>query len=201
MVMPVPQPDNPSMHVPASDRWTAVDLDHLPENGLRYEVLNGQLVVNAAPKPIHQWMVRELVRVLELAVPEGHFVMLGVGVLIGEDEPIPDLMVCTGPIPWDGRGIPAEQVKLVVEVVSRSKAVTDRLVKHGLYAEGGIPNYWRIETRRFKRQLPEETLPVIFGHVLADNGEYEGLYRISAGHAVTIRHPFELTIDPAILMP
>lgn len=33
---------------PGLDRWTAADLDHMPENGLRYEALNGQLVVNPA---------------------------------------------------------------------------------------------------------------------------------------------------------
>ncbi len=43
-----------AMPSPGSDRWTAADLDHLPDDGLRYEVLNGQLVVNAAPKPRQQ---------------------------------------------------------------------------------------------------------------------------------------------------
>ncbi|MFE3023754.1 Uma2 family endonuclease [Nocardia tengchongensis] len=90
------------MRVPASaDRWTAADLDHLPENGLRYEVLNGQLVVNAAPKPIHQRFVLELGERLKKALPEGLHMLPGVGVLIGDDEPIPDRLVCAGPILWD----------------------------------------------------------------------------------------------------
>ena len=46
MAMPMPEPS--TMFMPVSDRWTAADLDHLPENGIRYEVLNGQLVVNPA---------------------------------------------------------------------------------------------------------------------------------------------------------
>ncbi|MEU2252701.1 hypothetical protein [Nocardia xishanensis] len=51
-----------AMPVPGSDHWTAADLDHMPEDGLRYEVLNGLLVVNAAPKPRHQWLIKWLGR-------------------------------------------------------------------------------------------------------------------------------------------
>ncbi|GAB0108500.1 Uma2 family endonuclease [Nocardia sp. JMUB6875] len=189
------------MHVPASDRWTAADLDHLPENGLRYEVLNGQLIVNAAPKPIHQRFVQVLGRILELAMPDGDSMMLGVGVLIGDDEPIPDITVCTGPVGWDDRGIPATQVKLVVEVVSRSTAVMDRRVKPELYADAGIPNYWRIETSRFKGQLPTEELPVIFAYTLGNDGEYKEIHRCAAGKEANLTTPFDVTLDPATLLP
>lgn len=37
------------MAMPHADYWTSADLDNIPDDGLRYEVLNGQLVVNAAP--------------------------------------------------------------------------------------------------------------------------------------------------------
>ncbi|APA95518.1 hypothetical protein NS506_01447 [Nocardia seriolae] len=199
--MPVPELDNSTMHVPASDRWTAADLDHLPENGLRYEVLNGQLVVNAAPKPIHQRFVSELGRILEHALPDGLYMIPGVGVLIGDDEPIPDLLVCTGPIPWDERGIPVDRVRLVVEVVSRSTAAMDRRVKPDLYADGGIPNFWRIETSRFKGQLSGENLPVLFAYGLAESGEYEQVARCPAGRAAALNLPFDIAFDPGSLLP
>ncbi|GAB3210069.1 Uma2 family endonuclease [Nocardia tengchongensis] len=86
----------------------------------------------------------------------GEFRAPGVGVLIGEDEPIPDLVVGIGNIPLDAHGISAAQIQLAVEVVSRSTAAMDRRIKPDLYAEGGIPNYWRLETSRFKGQLPGE---------------------------------------------
>ncbi|AYF78679.1 Uma2 family endonuclease [Nocardia yunnanensis] len=189
------------MHVPASDRWTAADLDHLPENGLRYEVLNGQLIVNAAPKPIHQRLVSALGRILEDALPDGMHMVPGVGVLIGEDEPIPDLLVCAGPISWDERGIPAGRVKLVVEVVSRSTAAMDRRIKPDLYAEGGIPDFWRIETHRLRGQLGDEELPILFAYALGRGGEYEEVARCSAGRMATLRSPFEVSFDPAVLLP
>ncbi|WP_405134631.1 Uma2 family endonuclease [Nocardia sp. NBC_01388] len=189
------------MHVPESDRWIATDLDHLPENGLRYEVLNGQLIVNAAPKPIHQWVVTELRDAIKPALPPGAFALLGVGVLIGDDEPIPDLMIAADPIPWTDRGIAADQVMLAVEVVSRSTTLTDRMVKPVLYADARIPNYWRIETNRFKGQLPGESLPVLFAFVLDDDGEYQLAHRAPAGEIVTLHSPFEFTVDPGTLLP
>lgn len=93
-------------------RWTAADLDGLPENGLRYEVLNGQLVVSPVPEPRHQVLIQRLLRVLDDAAPTTFVALGGVGILIGDDEPIPDVIVATEPIPWDARGIPVEQVQL-----------------------------------------------------------------------------------------
>ncbi|MGX1805737.1 Uma2 family endonuclease [Nocardia sp. NPDC055321] len=199
--MPVYEADNSGMHVPDSDRWTAADLDHLPENGLRYEVLNGLLVVNAAPKPLHQWLISELRDALKPALPKGYFALPGVGVLAGDGEPIPDLVVGVEPIPWTDRGLPADQVRLVVEVVSPSTTLQDRLAKPVIYAEAGIPNYWRFEVNRFKGQLPGEVLPVLFAYVLGDGDEYVLAHRISGGRGQTLSSPFEFTLDPATLLP
>ncbi|MEU4344482.1 Uma2 family endonuclease [Nocardia sp. NPDC023852] len=190
-----------AMPVHRAERWTAADLEHMPEDGLRYEVLNGQLVVNAAPKPRHQWLIQCLVRSLTDAVPSGFVVLEGVGVLINDDEPIPDLIVASGSIGWDDRGIPADQVRLVVEVVSKSTTLQDRMVKPVVYAEAGIPSYWRFEPNSFKGQLSGESLPVLFAHELGDDHAYELTHRVAAGDAVTLRNPFEFTIDPGSLLP
>ncbi|MFX0576131.1 Uma2 family endonuclease [Nocardia nepalensis] len=189
MAMPTPR-----------DHWTAADLDHMPEDGLRYEVLNGQLVVNAAPKLGHQWLIQWLVRALVDVAPKEYVVLEGVGVLIGDDEPIPDLIVATGPMAANDRGIPVEQVKLAVEVVSKSTTLQDRMVKPVLYAAAGIPNYWRFEINPFKGQLSGESLPVLFAHVLGTDHTYEPTHRVAAGETVTLRDPFEFTVDPASLM-
>ncbi|WP_435590446.1 Uma2 family endonuclease [Nocardia sp. bgisy118] len=190
-----------TMPVPSSDHWTAADLDRMPDDGLRYEVLNGQLVVNAVPTPRHQRVLERLESALEAVRPHEYEVMRGVGVLTGDDEPIPDLIVVTGPIDWDGRGIPVEQVQLAVEVVSNSTTLQDRMVKPVLYAEAGIPNYWRFELNAFKGQLPGESLPVAFVHSLGGDRSYEPTYRVAAGEKVTLRAPFEFTLDPVSLLP
>ncbi|MFC9893528.1 Uma2 family endonuclease [Nocardia sp. NPDC127579] len=187
--------------IPRGDRWTAADLDRMPEDGLRYEVLNGQLVVNAAPEPRHQWLIKWLERALDAALPSELVAMSGVGVLIGDDEPVPDLVVLAGPVPMDGRGIPVEQVELVVEVVSKSTTMQDRLVKPELYAAAGIPTYWRFEINPFKGQLPGEPLPVLLAFALGTDGIYEPTLRAAAGQTVTVHSPCEFAIDPATLMP
>ncbi|MEV0076373.1 Uma2 family endonuclease [Nocardia neocaledoniensis] len=190
-----------AMPLPRADRWTAADLDQMPDDGLRYEVLNGQLVVNAAPKPKHQWLIKRLSRVLDAVVPDGYVVLDGVGVLIGDDEPIPDLMVARGPIDWEGRGVPVDQVELAVEVVSKSTTLQDRMVKPVLYAQAHIPAYWRFEINPFKSQLAAEHLPVLFAYALDTDEDYALTRRASAGAPVTLRAPFEVTFDPGELLP
>ncbi|WP_280269602.1 Uma2 family endonuclease [Nocardia wallacei] len=196
--MPVPEP-SPAL-LPAGDRWTAADLDNLPDHGIRYEVMNGQLIVNAAPKPRHQEVLTWLLIALTSTMPMGYWVLPGVGILIGDGEPIPDLIVGKGAVEKDERGVPPDQVQLAVEIVSASTTLQDRMVKPAVYAEAGIPSYWRIETNSFKGRLPGEATPVLFAHALGDNGEYELTHRISAGEPATLHAPFEFTIDPATLL-
>ncbi|MFD3707512.1 Uma2 family endonuclease [Nocardia sp. NPDC058658] len=190
-----------AMPVPHHDYWTAADLDDLPEDGLRYEVLNGQLVVNAAPKPRHQLLIQRLVRVLVDAAPVDSLVLDGVGVVIGDDEPIPDAMVATGAVDLDARGVPVAQVDLVVEVVSKSTAMTDRVVKPIMYSTAGIASYWRFEINPFAGQFPGEGLPVLFAYRLGPDGGYEQTHRVAAGDTADLRTPFPVTITPASLLP
>ncbi len=197
MAMPVPER---SVLQPMGDRWTAADLEHLPDNGIRYEVLNGQLVVNAAPKPRHQVLMQWLLMELLTSAPKGLWALAGVGVLVGDDEPIPDLIVGTGTRPMDDRGVPVGQVELAVEIVSASTTLQDRMAKPAFYAEAGIANYWRIEINSFKGRLPGEELPVLFAYALSGSGEYELIQRAAAGAEVTLHAPFELTVDPATLL-
>ncbi|MGK8555243.1 Uma2 family endonuclease [Nocardia gipuzkoensis] len=189
------------MLVPRAECWTAPDLDHMPEDGLRYEVLNGQLVVNAVPTPRHQWLIGSLGRALDAVLPPNRLVLAGVGVLIGDDEPVPDLVVLTDSIELDAPGIPARQVELVVEVVSSSTTKQDRMVKPAIYAAAGIPNYWRLEPNPFEGQLSSESVPILFAHELGADRTYELTHRVAAGNAVTLRSPFEFTIDPGSLLP
>ncbi|MFF0489794.1 Uma2 family endonuclease [Nocardia sp. NPDC004068] len=192
-------PEMAAVFPPVLGRWTAADLDRIPENGLRYEVLNGQLVVSPAPTPLHQKLLTGLFAVLETAAPQSFWVLPGVGVLSGEDEPIPDLIVGRGRVDMDATGIPADQVLLAVEIVSPPTSLQDRLVKPLLYAQARIANYWRIETGPFEGHRPGEQPPVLFAHALA-RGRYELTHRVAAGRPVTLGSPFAVTLDPATLL-
>ncbi|MFF0610003.1 hypothetical protein ACFYUD_15175 [Nocardia tengchongensis] len=61
----------------------------------------------------------------------------------------------------------------------------------------GIPNYWRLETSRFKGQLPGEELPVLFAYALTGEGEFEQVGRCPAGRVAKLTLP----LDPADLLP
>ncbi|MFF0453621.1 Uma2 family endonuclease [Nocardia africana] len=196
----MPAPDAASMLQPMTDRWTSADLAHLPENGIRYEVLNGQLIVDAAPKPRHQVVMQWLLVELLTKAPKDVWVMSGVGVLVGDDEPIPDLIVGTGTRPMDDRGVPVQQVLLAVEIVSGSTTLQDRMAKPAFYADAGIPNYWRVEINSFKGRLPGEELPVLFAYALGEDRAYELVQRAAAGAEVTLHAPFEFAVDPATLL-
>src|SRR6185312_10211463 len=49
----------------ATERWTAERVRALPDDGNRYELVSGELVVTPAPRGVHQEVVMELIRRLQ----------------------------------------------------------------------------------------------------------------------------------------
>lgn len=93
------------------------------------------------------------------------------------------------------------QVGLVVEVVSKSTTVTDRVVKPIMYSTAGIASYWRFEINPFAGQFPGEQLPVLFAYRLGPDGGYEQTHRVAADDTADLRVRFPVTITPASLLP
>jgi Uma2 family endonuclease len=126
--------------VPATGNALGLDdLDNLPDDGRRYELVGGAIVMTAAPAPIHQIVSARLHPILQAATPEGH---LALAAPIDLDLPggqrvEPDLMV----VPWASVGDKrlTTPVLLVVEIVSPGSTVHDRVTKRAVYAEAGIP--------------------------------------------------------------
>jgi len=58
------------MHTLEPGQFTLADLDALPDDGMRYELVDGQLLVTPAPLPIHQRVVMQLGVRLEISCPE-----------------------------------------------------------------------------------------------------------------------------------
>ena len=56
--------------------WTVDDLETLPDDGLRYELLDGTLIVSPAPVPRHQRAIVRLVLLLSAACPADHEVFV-----------------------------------------------------------------------------------------------------------------------------
>lgn len=181
--------------------FTVADLADTPDDGQRYEIQDGVLVVTPPPSFDHN-LVSDVVRdVLRGAAPEGLFVVTGVGVQLGSDQEfrIPDVVVSSGRPQAGGLYLAPDQVLAAVEVVSPESRTTDRTTKPEVYAAAGITCMWRVETDRFPGQLPGEQLPVVFVLRLGPAGN-EVVARLSAGSVGTAPLPFPVAFDPATLL-
>jgi Uma2 family endonuclease len=133
--------------VPPADGWTTDDLDDLPEDGVRRELLDGVLLVSPSPSIPHQVLSGRLMVALEETCPDHFHVTQANDVQISRRRLfIPDVLVTTDEAARRGGGkVEAAEVILAVEVVSPSSQSMDRVMKPTLYAKAGIPFYWMIE--------------------------------------------------------
>lgn len=125
-------------------RWTEPDLHLFPQDGHRYEIVDGGLHVTPPMGAEHDATVAALIEALRADAPEGWWVCDRCGIDTGTSNVVPDITVLrprsTGRIWAD----PAD-VALVVEVESTETSRYDRLLKPAVYAAAGIPAYWRVE--------------------------------------------------------
>jgi len=125
------------------------DLAHTPDDGLRYEILDGEVHVTPSPRPRHQRVSRRLQRMLEdyfehTSAP-GEVFDAPVDVLLGQhDVVVPDLVVVTDPGQVTDRAIEGAP-HLLVEILSPSTANRDRAIKSQRYAEHGVAHYWMVD--------------------------------------------------------
>src|SRR5450759_1705478 len=74
--------------------FTVDDLDRMPDDGHRYELIDGMLIVSPAPNLGHQRVAVVLASLLEQACPEHLVVFADVGVRIAENTALePDVVV------------------------------------------------------------------------------------------------------------
>lgn len=168
--------------------WTEEAYLAIPETPARIELASGVLIVNALPDLAHQRLARRFGNALEAACPnlDTWEVFDGLNVrLWPEHVRIPDVVVArTG---LSGRILPAADMLLVAEVTSPSNFRQDRIVKHGEYAEAGIPFYVRIDLH-----LGVETLTAS-AYELVD-GEYRE-YAIAPDGVLVLPRPWPLQAD------
>jgi Uma2 family endonuclease len=177
--------------------WTADDVEALPDSGdhARYEVYEGGvLVVSPAPGVGHQrasyWLHRALAQAAVVAgadVEVLEAVNLG---LPGGKLLVPDVVVvAAGSVDEDTTRIPSDAVAAVVEIVSPSTVSIDRAVKPALYAEAGIPVYWRVELH--------ETAKIVV--CTLRQRTYVTHATLTAGTKGRITRPYPVIFDPADL--
>jgi Uma2 family endonuclease len=149
-------------------RWTVAERDELPDDGNRYEVIDGELFVTPAPSLLHQLAIARLHRLIADYLdrePVGHAVESPADIVFGPQRGVqPDLLV----LPLVGGRIPRQfsevrRLLLAVEVVSPSSAHTDRVDKRGLYREEPVDEYWIVDldSRIIERSTSAESRPEI----------------------------------------
>jgi Uma2 family endonuclease len=153
-----------SMDMPTLRRhWTVDDLDDLPSDGNRYEVIDGELFVTPAPSYRHQTAVVEMVvRLREyLARERVAFVLVApVDVEFSKETLVqPDLIVIPA---VEGKRpetfTEAGRLLLAIEVVSPSSARADRVEKRELYRAEDVSEYWIVDldSRTIERSVPSD---------------------------------------------
>ena len=138
---------------PQQGQWTYADYLRLPDDGKRYEIIEGVLYVANAPSYEHQYTVGEIAFSLRLFVKErqvGVIIEAPFEVHLAENaKPVqPDILfIRTENQPSPGTqffdGVP----DLTVEVISPSSIRLDRHIKFDVYERYGVAEYWMVDPK------------------------------------------------------
>lgn len=168
--------------------WTVEDLDALPVGNYRYELTDGALSVAPPPSSLHQALAARLGAALDAVAPEPYAVTGAVEIRFGRQlTRIPDLMIVRSDEPGRHWFAPAEVV-VAVEIESPGNHVEDRTTKPALYAQFGIPHYWRVE--------PAPPCVTTYRR-----GPGDGYAVAGCGARLTVSEPFPVDLDLAALLP
>ena len=171
---------------PLPIRYTVDDLDFMPEDTNRYELIGGKLFVSRAPHLDHQLLITHFIFAFSTylqKIPIGVIITTPGVIFSQQDAVIPDVVFATHETvkekvagedkKYEGKFLAAPE--LVIEILSYEKQDVrrDRIYKRTLYGDYGVKEYWvvdglfnaievyRLETsglNLFKRFEIEETI-------------------------------------------
>jgi Uma2 family endonuclease len=176
---------------PSSARpFTVADLDRMPDDGHRYELLDGTLIVSPRPSNLHQEVAAELLGLLRAHCPAELRALPEPAVQISVDtEFIPDVAV-----------IRTEQLSavkctepplLAVEVLSPRTALIDLNLKKAAYERFGVESYWVV--------VPDRDKPELIVFELRD-GCYQEAAHAAGDESFAASAPFGVEIVPSRLV-
>lgn len=161
-----PRRDDAMHMVAAPQYWTAQMVRELPDDGMRYECVYGELLVSSSPREIHQRVLGRLylavARYLETE-REGVAYFSPADISWRKDTLVqPDLFVV--PRAEAREGWPAMRTLwLAIEVLSPSTSRHDRFTKRVLYQREGVASYWIVDpkARLVEIWTPSDTEPIV----------------------------------------
>ncbi|MDQ1249864.1 MAG: hypothetical protein QG597_4241 [Actinomycetota bacterium] len=168
---------------------TRADLDALPDDGLRHELIDGQFVMTPAPGTTHQIIADSFVEILRPILRGTDLRVLSspYDVVLGPHVVEPDVVVAPR-AGFTAKNLPVPPL-LVIEVLSPSTSHLDRGRKREIYAEAGVAQYWIVD--------PE--VPSIATFKLVD-GTYRQTAHATGDQALSVQQPVPLRLTPADLL-
>ncbi|MDP9444864.1 MAG: Uma2 family endonuclease [Actinomycetota bacterium] len=175
--------------LPWSRALQRADLARMPDDGHRYELVDGTLIVTPAPSPRHQTAVLALARLLSDRCPTDCQVFVApLEVVLADDTVLqPDVIVARRADLTD-RDLPAPPV-LAVEVTSPSTRRVDLTLKRSRYEAVRCPSFWVVDP-----DAPSLTARELRATTYEEVAHVVGEQRYDA------TTPYEVTVCPAQLI-
>jgi Uma2 family endonuclease len=132
-------------------RWTSRDLEALPDDGKRYEIIEGELHVSRQPHWYHQYVSGRIFAVLQAGCERAGHANLAPGLIFAEDDDVaPDVVWISNARLAAALGVDGKlhaAPELVVEVLSPGApdGHRDRELKRKLYSRRGVLEYWIVD--------------------------------------------------------
>ncbi len=168
--------------------WNYGDYRLLPDDGLRYEVIDGELIVTPSPSTIHQTISKRIHLAFMLQIEQagrGLVFYAPLDLIFSETRFVqPDLLVVAA----ENRHIVTERgiegpPDLVAEILSPATERNDRQLKSKIYGAEGVKEYW----------IVDPTAHVVEVYVLAELGySLHARYGIGESVASTV---FDVTLE------
>jgi Uma2 family endonuclease len=129
--------------------WTYEDLFDLPDDGRRFEIIEGELYEMPSPTWVHATVIANLITMLLPLVTRlgGVWRTAPLDVFFSGANPVqPDIIVLLpgGEAHAIDRGVEGPP-DLLIEVLSPSNRNHDLLTKRALYGQAGVREYWLVD--------------------------------------------------------
>lgn len=173
---------------PQQRSLTVADLERMPDDGNRYELVDGRLDVSPAPVSLHTLIESRLTFHLTNWAPEDVMVLAGPGINLDEQRThhrIPDVAVI-GEADFE-RPYLSRPPLLAIEVVSPESVFRDHHTKAREYAEFGVASYWIVNPAPDKPGIAEFRL---------DDGNYREVTQVFGPDTFRTEAPFPVTLVP-----
>ncbi|KRF17008.1 hypothetical protein ASG90_06640 [Nocardioides sp. Soil797] len=175
--------------LPRGRALTLDDLETMPDDGHRYELIDGALLVTPAPSVRHQIVSMNLAVILHAACPPNLRVLTApLDVVLNESTGVqPDLLVARRE-DFAEKDLPTAPL-LAVEILSPSTRLVDLNLKRAAYERAGVRTYWVVD--------PAE--PRLIAWELHE-GTYDEAADVTGDQAWTTESPYPVTVVPSVLI-